>query len=91
MIAFRQIAGVVMLITFFAGVGVFGILAAFHVDPQKLRGASLLTRIDRWGPLVPASILTEKGKRFALYRDASLLICTIVAIVAGIVLSIARV
>ena len=51
----------------FAGVAVFGGLTWLNVDPEKKE--SVTGKVQKWGPFVSESILTEKGRRFATLRN----------------------
>jgi hypothetical protein len=55
------------LLSAFFGFGVFALLSWLNVDQEKLK--SVTGKIQRWGPFVSESILTEKGRRYATIRN----------------------
>jgi hypothetical protein len=69
--AFENISAFALLAAF-AGAVVFSLLSAFSVDPDKRNRST--ARIQKWGPMVSESVLTDRGGKFARWRNISVLV-----------------
>ena len=66
MLTIENVIAITTLVAFF-GVAMFGVLSWCNVDPEKRK--SVAGKIQRRGPFVSESILTERGRRFATLRN----------------------
>ena len=64
--SFENLVAIATLIAF-VGVGVFGVLSWLNVDSEKRK--SVAVKIQKWGPFVSESILTEREQKFATLRN----------------------